>query len=53
MSNTIKLAIAILGMVLFASCTKKETTVINNYQLVKVTFNPSEFLSVDVSSLVK
>lgn len=42
---------AILGMLVFASCTKKETTVINNYQLVKVNFNPSEFLSVDVSKV--
>lgn len=41
----------ILGMLVFTSCTKEETTVINNYQLVKVNFNPSEFLSVDVSKI--
>lgn len=44
MTSKVTLAIAILGMLLFASCKKEENTVINNYQLVSINFNPAEFI---------
>lgn len=52
MTNTIKLAIAILGMVLFASCTKNE----NHYYTIEnvtVQFNSKELLETKVKPLGK
>lgn len=51
MKTILKLALIAVALITFASCTKHETLVVNNYQLVKVNFDPSEFLSVDVSNV--
>lgn len=42
MKNKLILAIVVLGTIFATSCSKE--TIINNYQIVSVNFNPSEFI---------